>query len=244
MSVNTPEAATPDENQTTRRPEVILGSASPARLAVLRGAGLSPRVIVSDVDEDSVLDGLAGAPADEVVLRLAMAKADAVVAAVLTERADAAPSGTDAPTGDRGLVPDAIVLTCDSMLLFRGSLTGKPHTKANATAQWRKVRGQSAQLLTGHQVTVLSGLEVVGSAGETTSTTIDFANASDTEIDAYVDTGEPLSVAGGFTLDGLGGWFIDGIDGDPSSVLGIGLPTVRRLLNRLRIPVATLWDPA
>ncbi|MFT4126539.1 MAG: Maf family protein [Gordonia sp. (in: high G+C Gram-positive bacteria)] len=213
--------------------EVILGSASPARLSVLRAAGLDPRVLISDVDEDSVLDGLTGAPPEDVVLRLAMAKGDAVVAALLAERAAADPAA--------GPLPDAVVLTCDSMLLFRGRLSGKPHTATAATAQWHQVRGQSAQLLTGHQVTRLSGLDVTASAGATAVTAIQFADLTDAEVDAYVATGEPLTVAGGFTLDGLGGWFVDAIDGDPSSVVGIGLPTVRRLLTRVGVAVADLW---
>lgn len=214
--------------------EVILGSASPARLSVLRGAGLDPRVVVSEVDETAILDDLAGTPPEDVVLRLAQAKSDAVVAALLDER-----TGSGDAAGHTGLV----VLTCDSMLLFDGALTGKPHTPDIAADQWRRVRGRSAELLTGHVVTRIDGRQVTGSAVDTVSTAIDFADVSDAEIDAYVATGEPLWVAGGFTLDGLGGWFIDGVDGDPSSVLGIGLPTVRRLLARLGIAVTDLWRP-
>nr|WP_083534000.1 Maf family protein [Gordonia desulfuricans] len=211
-----------------------MGSASPARLSVLRRSGLDPRVVVSDVDEDSVLEGLLGAPPEDVVARLAMAKADAVVARLVAER-----SGTDpGPHADR-----TVVIACDSMLLFRGALTGKPHTPEVAIAQWKRVRGHSAQLLTGHHVSVLAGLDVVASANDTCTTTIEFADATDAEIESYVATGEPLEVAGGFTLDGLGAWFVDGIDGDPSSVIGIGLPTVRRLLTRVGIAVADLWQP-
>ncbi|MGW0039635.1 Maf family protein [Gordonia sp. NPDC003376] len=220
----------------TPRYEVILGSASPARLSVLRRSGLDPRVVVSDVDEDSVLEGLLGAPPEDVVARLAMAKADAVVARLVAERSDA---DTDPDAGD----DRTVVIACDSMLLFRGALTGKPHTPDVAIAQWKRVRGHSAQLLTGHHVSVLSGLDVVVSANDTCTTTIEFADATDSEIESYVATGEPLQVAGGFTLDGLGAWFVDGIDGDPSSVIGIGLPTVRRLLRRVGIAVADLWQP-
>lgn len=212
------------------RYQVVLGSASPARLSVLRGAGLDPRVLVSDVDEDAVLESLVGAPPHDIVARLALAKGDAVIAALLAERAD-----------DAADLADTVVLTCDSMLLFRGDLTGKPYTADVAIDQWKRMRGHSAQLLTGHQLSVLRGLEVVASAAETSASTIDFADADDAEIEAYVATGEPLDVAGAFTLDGLGGWFVNGIDGDPSAVLGIGLPTLRRLLRHVGITVSDLW---
>ncbi|AZG44837.1 Maf-like protein [Gordonia insulae] len=205
---------------------VVLGSASPARLRVLRDAGLDPRVIVSDVDEDALLATLGDAPPAEVVVRLAGAKADAVVAAVLS--------------GDRDS-SDVVVLTCDSMLLLDGRLSGKPHTVPAARDQWRRMRGRSGQLLTGHQVTRINASRVVGTAQASASTTIHFADIDDPTIDAYAATGEPLAVAGAFTLDGLGGWFVDAIDGDPSSVIGIGLPTVRRLLDEVGIDVTTLW---
>lgn len=220
-------------------PEVILGSASPARLSVLRAAGLSPRVLVSDVDEEALIADLGPAAApEEVVARLAEAKAHAIVSTVSAESP----------------AVNALVLTCDSMLLFEGELTGKPHTREVAAAQWARMRGRSAQLLTGHCVTRLSPASPPHgdlspavsapaiSACETSSTTIRFADASDEEIAAYVATDEPLAVAGAFTLDALGGWFIDGIDGNPSAVLGIGLPTVRRLLADLDVRVADLWQ--
>ncbi|ROZ83336.1 nucleoside triphosphate pyrophosphatase [Gordonia sp. OPL2] len=210
---------------------VVLGSASPARLRVLRGAGLDPRVIVSDVDEDAILAGLGSAPPAEVVVRLAEAKAEAVVAAVL--------DGDDPADGTSSR--DLVVLTCDSMLLFDGTLTGKPHTPDVAREQWRRMRGRSAELLTGHAVSHIVDGHVSRRATAAASTTIRFADVSDAAIDAYVATREPLSVAGAFTLDGLGGWFVEGIDGDPSSVLGIGLPTVRRLLGDVGVDVTTLW---
>ncbi|RPA65158.1 septum formation inhibitor Maf [Gordonia oryzae] len=220
----------------TRRFDVVLGSRSPARLSVLTRAGVHPRVLVPEVDEDAILNDLTGVRPTDVVARLAMAKSDAVVATLIAERTES----ESAAARDRSM-PDTVVLTCDSMLLFRGSLTGKPHTPDVAIDQWKRVRGQSAQLLTGHHLAVLGGLDVVASASETASTTIDFADPDDAEIESYVATGEPLEVAGGFTLDGLGGWFVDAIDGDPSSVIGIGLPTVRRLLRRVGIGVAELW---
>ncbi|WP_245555755.1 Maf family protein [Gordonia soli] len=219
---------------------VVLGSASPARLRVLRAAGLRPRVLVSDVDEDALLEELVTAPPHQVVVRLAQAKADAVVAALLAEERPDAP--TDETRPDESSAVDTVVLTCDSMLLIDGVLAGKPHTAAVAAERWRSMRGRQGELLTGHCVAVLSGGEVTASAHADAGTMIRFADIDDATIDSYVATGEPLSVAGGFTLDGLGGWFIDGIDGDPSSVLGIGLPTVRALLRRVGIDVTRLWS--
>lgn len=218
-----------------RHLEVVLGSASPARLSVLRHAGLDPRVVVSEVDEDDLLTTLAAEAPGDAVTRLAQAKADSVIRTLLGERLDHAGSA-DAQT-----LPDLVVLTCDSMLLHRGTLTGKPHSAEVAIEQWKRLRGDEAQLLTGHCVSHISGLEVVGRSAESASTVVRFADVDDDEINAYVSTGEPLEVAGAFTLDGRGGWFIESIEGDPSSVIGIGLPTVRHLLRRLGIPVSSLW---
>lgn len=220
-----------------RRYEVILGSASPARLAVLRHAGLDPKVVVADVDEDHLLETMAAENPGDAVTRLAQAKADSVIATLLAERVDQAAS-TDGQT-----LPDLVVLTCDSMLLYRGTLTGKPHSAQVAIEQWKRVRGDEAQLLTGHCVAHIRGVDVVGRSAESASTVVRFASVDDDEIEEYVSTGEPLEVAGAFTLDGRGGWFIAGIEGDPSSVIGIGLPTVRHLLRRLDIPVTSLWSP-
>ena len=209
---------------------VVLGSASPARLKVLRDAGLDPEVVVSYVDEDAVLAELAGAAPAEVVVRLAAAKA-AEVCATIVGRGD--PSTTD-----------TVVLTCDSMLLLDGVLSGKPHSADVARAQWRRMRGGTGELLTGHHVTRITGGALAGQASRTASTTIHFSEIDDATIDAYVATGEPLSVAGAFTLDSLGGWFVDRIDGDPSSVVGIGLPTVRELLAAVGVDVTALWRHA
>ncbi|MGB6247336.1 MULTISPECIES: Maf family protein [Gordonia] len=209
---------------------VVLGSASPARLRVLRGAGLAPTVVVSAVDEDALLEDLAGAPFPQIVTRLAEAKADAVVAAILDDAVDGVQASAD-----------IVVLACDSMLLHDGELSGKPHTHEAAVARWRRVRGTTGHLITGHCVRRLAGGRPVATAAHSESTAIFFADASDELIDRYVATGEPLEVAGGFTLDGIGGWLIDGIDGDPSSVLGISLPLVRRLLTEVGVDVADLW---
>ncbi|WYY09491.1 Maf family protein [Gordonia hydrophobica] len=209
---------------------VVLGSASPARLRVLTGAGLWPTVVVSDVDEDALLERLADAPHEQIVTRLAEAKADAVTGAVL------AAGGSTAA--------DAVVLTCDSMLLIGGELAGKPHTVDVAVARWKQMRGGTGHLITGHCVRRVVGGAVVASTSRSESTAIRFSDAPDHVIDAYAATGEPLEVAGAFTLDGLGGWLIDGVDGDPSSVLGISLPLVRRLLAEVGVDVTELWRGA
>jgi septum formation protein len=193
-------------------PEIILASASPARLAVLRGAGLDPKVVVSGVDETPFT-----APTTaELVERLATAKAAAVAAAAR----------------------DAIVVGCDSMLDLDGRALGKPSSPAQARARWHEMAGRTGTLCTGHCVIDTRTGQRESAVGETT---VRFGTPSDAEIDAYVATGEPLQVAGAFTIDGRGGWFVAGIDGDHGNVLGISLPLLRALLAKLGIDVTTLW---
>ena len=193
-------------------PEIILASASPARLAVLRGAGLDPKVIVSGVDETS----FAASSTAGLVEQLAAAKAAAV-----------------ASTLSRG-----IVIGCDSMLDLDGRALGKPASPAEARSRWHQMAGRTGTLCTGHCVIDTATGQQVCAVAETT---VRFGTPSEAEIDAYVATGEPLQVAGAFTLDGKGGWFVAGIDGDHGNVLGISLPVVRALLARLGIGVTTLW---
>ncbi|MEV5651560.1 Maf family protein [Nocardia sp. NPDC052254] len=214
----------------------VLGSASPARLQVLRSAGLDPVVRISDVDEDAVAAAL---PPDTspagVVTALARAKARSVAAAVLAE----APDGPGAPSPR--LVDDCVIVGCDSMLLVDDVLQGKPHTPDVARARWAAMAGRSADLLTGHCVLRVRDGAIVAEAHDCSTTTVHFAEPGPAELDAYIATGEPLKVAGAFTLDGMGGWFVDRIDGDPSSVIGIGLPLLRRLLGDVGVGVAQLW---
>ncbi|GAA5067937.1 Maf family protein [Nocardia callitridis] len=207
---------------------LVLASASPARRQVLRSAGIEPIVRVSDVDEDAVAAALPPASAASVVVvELAKAKA-ATVAATIPE-----------------LAADCVVVGCDSMLLIDGVLQGKPHTPEVARARWGAMAGRSADLLTGHCVLRLRDGRIHGEAAECSSTTVHFAKPEPDELDAYIATGEPLAVAGAFTLDGLGGWFVDRIEGDPSSVIGIGLPLLRRLLADVGVGITQLWgDPA
>ncbi|MBF6125414.1 nucleoside triphosphate pyrophosphatase [Nocardia brasiliensis] len=206
----------------------VLASASPARREVLRSAGIDPVVRVSAVDEDAVAAALPADTAPQVVVvELARAKALAV-AATIPE-----------------LSADCVVVGCDSMLLVDGELQGKPHTAAVARARWGEMAGRSADLVTGHCVLRLRDGECTAEALDCSSTTVHFGKPEPDELDAYIATGEPLQVAGAFTLDGLGGWFIDRIEGDPSSVIGIGLPLLRRLLGDVGVAVTQLWgDPA
>jgi septum formation protein len=133
--------------------------------------------------------------------------------------------------------PTALVLGCDSVLDFDGDTLGKPADAAEAVRRWRAMRGEKGTLVTGHCV-VWGPEERVDVA----RTDVRFGDVSDAEIDAYVATGEPLRVAGAFTIDGLGGWFVDGVDGDPGTVVGLSLPLLRRMLLDLGIGITDLWN--
>ncbi|MEN3301174.1 Maf family protein [Pseudonocardia sp.] len=204
---------------------LVLASASPARLSVLRAAGLDPTVSVSDVDEDALLAAVPDATAAEKVTTLAGAKATTVA-----RRLD----GPDAL--------DSIVIGCDSMLHIDGELVGKPKDVDTARARWRSMAGRSGELVTGHAVLRVVDGEIDRVAEGHAVTVVRFGTPTDAELEAYLGTGEPLAVAGAFTLDGLGGWFVDGIDGDPSNVIGISLPLVRRLLAGVGVSPVDLWD--
>jgi septum formation protein len=198
---------------------LVLASASPARLALLRDAGIDADVLVSGVDESTVEDG----PADAVSLTLARWKAQAV--------ADRLNAGGEAGAG-------RLVLGCDSVLAFGGEILGKPEDAREATARWRRMRGSSGVLHTGHcLIDLASGKRAEGAA----ATTVHFADISDAEIAAYVATGEPLQVAGSFTIDGLGSAFVESIEGDHGTVVGLSMPLLRRLLAELGISLAQLW---
>lgn len=202
---------------------LVLASASPARLSVLRSAGVDPVVLVSGVDEDAVAASVGDPTPEHVVAALATAKAE-----VIADKAGAE-------------YPEAVVVGCDSMLHIDGTLSGKPHTPERARAQWQAMAGRSGELLTGHAVLRLTGGAVSARAARTETTTVRFSHPADEELESYVATGEPLAVAGGFTIDGYGGWFIEGVDGVPSSVLGISLPLVRGLLREVGVGVTELW---
>jgi septum formation protein len=204
---------------------VVLGSASTGRLRVLRNAGIDPLVAVSGVDEDAVIDRL-GPDADpaEVVSTLAEAKADAVRAGL-----------------GRQVSADCVVIGCDSMLYVDGQLCGKPGTAQEAHRRWQSMAGRDGRLFTGHSVLRVRDAAVHGRATAAEVTTVRFGVPTDAELEAYIASGEPLGVAGAFTLDGLGGWFIDAIDGDPSNVVGLGLAVTRRLLETVGLTIGDLW---
>ena len=204
--------------------QVVLASASPARLSVLTAAGVTPHVVVSGVDEDAIAAALPEPTPDQVVVALAEAKAAAVLGEIARTH------------------PDCVVIGCDSMLHHDGDLLGKPHTAEVARKRWAAMAGTTGDLLTGHAVLRVEQGQRVATATGTQSTTVRFGTPTDSELDAYIASTEPLKVAGAFTLDGLGGWFVEGIDGDPSSVIGISLPLTRRLLAEVGVTVDQLWS--
>ena len=230
---------------------LVLASASPARRATLIAAGITPIVQVSTVDEDAVLAALPGGrafsggttnPADEVAA-LAAAKCADVCKALSTP-------GTNAELPEDEAV---LVVGCDSMLEIDGQMLGKPHTPDLARERIRAMRGTTATLWTGHSAALLtprSSSDRAGSGSRTAaarltrsaSTQVHFGQITDAEIDAYVATCEPLRVAGSFTVDGLGGPFIDGVTGDYHSVVGISLPLLRSMATEMGIFWPDLWD--
>jgi septum formation protein len=206
---------------------LVLASASPARRSLLRAAGVEPVVRVSGVDEPAFEAALAAqgrrSPI-EVCQALATAKAEAVADDVRRE------------------LPGSVVVACDSVLDLDGVPLGKPSDARDAIARWHAMRGREGILRTGHTVVRLGATrDDDGETSGVASTLVRFADLDDATIEAYVATGEPLQVAGAFTLDGLGGPFVDGVDGDPANVIGLSLPLLRRLLAELGVPWTSLW---
>ena len=200
--------------------ELVLASASPARRSLLVSAGVVPQVVVSDVDEESLTLALGPLTPSDLCLALARAKARDVASRLSSAH-------------------DVIVIGCDSMLEMDGVAHGKPTSAVDAKARWRAMSGHHGTLRTGHWlVRPSTGQEL----GEVASTTVWHASPTEYEIDAYIATGEPLHVAGAFTLDGLGGPFVERIDGDPSNVIGLSLPLLRVMLARLGITWTDLWQ--
>jgi septum formation protein len=192
----------------------VLASASAGRLRVLRDAGIDPQVAVSGIDETNH-QGLGTA---DLVVALAERKAEAVAAQV----------------------PGALVLGCDTMLELDHDSLGKPASAAEATAMWRRLSGREGLLLTGHCLISPSGQR----ARDVGRTLIRFGTPADAEVAAYVATGEPLSLAGAFSIDGRSAPFVDGIDGDAGNVIGLSLPLLRRMLAGLGLAITDLWRPA
>jgi septum formation protein len=190
----------------------VLASGSAGRLSVLRGAGIDPEVVVSGVDETTD-DNLDTAT---IVDLLAERKAAAVAA----------------------LRPDALVLGCDSMLDLDGRAFGKPASPERATEMWARLSGQQGTLYTGHCLIEPGNGRRVRGVGRTV---VRFGYPSDAEVAAYVASGEPMRVAGGFTIDGLAAPFVEGIDGHPSNVIGLSMPLLRRMLADLGLAITDLW---
>jgi septum formation protein len=203
---------------------VVLASASLGRRRVLREAGIDPLVVVSGVDEDALIAALgADAVASTVVCALATAKAEDVFSRLPAEVAE-----------------DCVVIGCDSMLELDGRLRGKPGSTVAARRQWQSMAGRAGVLLTGHAVNRLHHGSIRREV-EAGSTKVHFSNPSSEELNAYLASGEPLGVAGAFTIDGLGGWFVEHIEGDPSNVIGLSLPLLRNMLQRTGLTVSDLW---
>jgi septum formation protein len=194
---------------------LVLASASPARLALLRQAGLTPEVVVSHVDESSVRAARVG----EQVALLAAAKAKAV-----------AEQETD-----------ALVVGADSLLEFRGQPMGKPADAHDARDRWQRMSGRSGVLHTGQALFDVQDGQVVSRDVAVVSTVVHFASPTPQELEAYLATGEPLAVAGAFTLDGLGAPFVRRVDGDPAAVVGLSLATLRTQLAKRGLAVTDLW---
>ena len=195
----------------TSPPPFVLASASPSRQRLLEQAGVTPLILVSGVDEEAIEEAMRDHPVPDVALALARAKAEAVVATA------------DVPAG-------ALVLGCDSIFEVDGVRLGKPPSAEEALRRWQRMRGRSGTLHTGHWLIDSATSEC---CGETVSTVVDMVDAPDEEIAAYISTGEPLKVAGGFTLDDLGAPYVAGVHGDPGNVIGVSLPAVRRLAGEL-----------
>lgn len=206
---------------------LVLASTSPARLSLLRAGGIEPITISPGVDEEAVAAraesmGLIQSSQD-LVLLLAKAKAEAVVSNPLAQ--------------------NAIIIGCDSALEFQGQTLGKPHEPEVAKARWQQLRGNSGTLHSGHWlIDNRNAASMPPATGKTSSAGVYFANLSDHEIDAYVATGEPLKVAGAFTVDGLGGAFITRIEGDTHTVIGLSLTTLRDLSGVLGVEYTSYWN--
>lgn len=204
---------------------LVLASASPGRLNTLRRAGIEPVVRPPHIDEDAALAALPRRPQTTADTAAALARA----------KAAAVPADDGA---------GALVLACDSLLDLDGRAYGKPGNAEAAADRWQAMRGRSGVLHTGHCLLDRRAGAAGGERASVASTTVHFADVTDEEIAAYVATGEPLRVAGAFTIDGYGGAFVTGVAGDPHNVIGLSLPLLRRLLADLGVAWHTLWNSA
>lgn len=199
---------------------LYLASTSPARLATLRASGIEPIVIPSNVDEDAAVAAASPLTPTEMVQLLARLKASAVV----------------------GPEVDGFILGCDSAFELDGQVYGKPHTPSVARERWELQRGREGELHSGHWLIDHRGGVLGGAVGAVSSTFVRFADLDDAEIDAYIATGEPLEVAGAFTIDSLGAAFISEIRGDAHSVVGVSVATLRSMLLGFGVAWPSLWN--
>ena len=198
---------------------LILASASPSRAKLLTDAGITHTVKVSDADEDALTAAAGPITPSETALLLARAKAESVAE----------------------VTPDSLVIGCDSVFELDGTPYGKPWEPEVARERWQLMRGRTGVLHTGHWLISTHDAGSPIGYGEVTSAAVTFEDVTDAEIDAYVATGEPLQVAGAFTIDGLAGAFITGVEGDPHTVVGLSISTLRRLLGKHGVAITDLW---
>jgi septum formation protein len=201
---------------------VILASASPARLMLLRSQNIQPIVIASEINEKKIEEKYKDSSTEIVVKELSIAKANYVLT-----------NNVSLNTG--------ILIAADSMLEFESQSLGKPLNAENAIARWQKMRGKSGILHTGHTVIRLDNRQTIT---RVISTKVEFANVDDKEILDYVATGEPLNVAGAFTIDSLGAAFVKEVHGDHSNVIGLSLPALREIVRELGLSWTSLWEMA
>ena len=201
---------------------VILASASPARLMLLRSQNIQPIVIASDINEKEIEEKYKDSSTEIVVKELSIAKANYVLT-----------NNVSLNTG--------ILIAADSMLEFESQSLGKPLNAENAIARWQKMRGKSGILHTGHTVIRLDNRQTIT---RVISTKVEFANVDDKEILDYVATSEPLNVAGAFTIDSLGAAFVKEVHGDHSNVIGLSLPALREIVRELGLSWTSLWEMA
>jgi septum formation protein len=203
-----------------------LASTSPARLATLRNAGIEPVLVPSNVDEDAVVAAAGTLTPAETVQLLARAKAEAIVGTLVD-----------------GQPIDGVILGGDSMFELDGVVYGKPHLPEVAKQRWLGMRGASGLLHSGHWVIDHRGGIAAAAVGGVSTARVTFADdIDDEELDAYIATGEPLQVAGAFTIDSLGSAFITSVEGDPHAVVGLSVSLARRLVRELGIPWTQLWN--
>jgi septum formation protein len=201
---------------------VILASASPARLMLLRSQNIQPIVIASEINEKEIEEKYKDSSTEIVVKELSIAKANYVLT-----------NNVSLNTG--------ILIAADSMLEFESQSLGKPLNAENAIARWQKMRGKSGILHTGHTVIRLDNRQTIT---RVISTKVEFANVDDKEILDYVATSEPLKVAGAFTIDSLGAAFVKEVHGDHSNVIGLSLPALREIVRELGLSWTSLWEMA